>query len=206
MDLQKYLTFKVKWTPCLGEDEDTKTVEYGEEQEIDCFKYGIVNFFNLSTEPVVDYFFKRNGKEIPIYKTYKIIGTVIAKNDTRSSVDILTTNGVVTVKFTKEYFAMFNRQISEIQEDGTKKVKEKGWFSRGNKIMVTGFRREDTFVAKAYKHTPTHQLYKITEVFSNGEIAQKQGKTVIKNVSDFQFFKLKAKWIKQSIKVVKIIL
>ena len=30
--------------------------------------------------------------------------------------------------------------------------------------MVTGFRREDTFVAKSYKHTATHQLYKITNV------------------------------------------
>lgn len=137
--------------------------------DVDVDKYGISNFFNMPETPIVDYFFKRNGKEIPIYKTYKIIGTVISKNDTRSSVAILTTNGVVNVKFTKEYFAMFNRQISEVQEDGTKKVKEKGWFSRGSKIMVTGFRREDTFVAKSYKHTSTHQLYKITNV-ENGEM------------------------------------
>lgn len=137
--------------------------------DVDVDKYGISNFFNMPETPIVDYFFKRNGKEIPIYKTYKIIGTVISKNDTRSSVTILTTNGVVNVKFTKEYFAIFNRQISEVQEDGTKKVKEKGWFSRGSKIMVTGFRREDTFVAKSYKHTSTHQLYKITNV-ENGEM------------------------------------
>lgn len=137
--------------------------------DVDVDKYGISNFFNMPETPIVDYFFKRNGKEIPIYKTYKIIGTVISKNDTRSSVTILTTNGAVNVKFTKEYFAMFNRQISEVQEDGTKKVKEKGWFSRGSKIMVTGFRREDTFVAKSYKHTSTHQLYKITNV-ENGEM------------------------------------
>lgn len=137
--------------------------------DVDVDKYGISNFFNMPEAPIVDYFFKRNGKEIPIYKTYKIIGTVISKNDTRSSVTILTTNGIVNVKFTKEYFAMFNRQISEVQEDGTKKVKEKGWFSRGSKIMVTGFRREDTFVAKSYKHTSTHQLYKITNV-ENGEM------------------------------------
>ena len=35
--------------------------------------------------------------------------------------------------------------------------------------MITGFRREDTFVAKSYKHTSTHQLYKITNV-ENGEM------------------------------------
>ena len=132
-------------------------------------KYGIVDFNTLSSEPEVDYFFKRNGKEIPIYKTQKIIGTVISKNDTRSSITILTTTGVVTVKFTKEYFAMFNRQISEKQEDGTKKVMEKGWFTRGIKVMCTGFRRDDMFITKTYKHTPTHQLYKIVNVI-NGEM------------------------------------
>jgi hypothetical protein len=49
VDLQKYLTFKVKWCPCEEVDEDTKTLEYGEEQEIDCFKYG-KNIFVRETE------------------------------------------------------------------------------------------------------------------------------------------------------------
>ena len=124
-------------------------------------KYGLVNFRDLPSTPLVEYYFKRNGKEIPIFQTFKIIGTVIAKNDNKATVTILTTTGVVNVKFTKEYYAMFARQISEKQEDGTKKVQEKGWFRRGVKIMVTGFRRDDMFVAKTYKHTPTHQLYKI---------------------------------------------
>ena len=63
---------------------------------------------------------------------------------------------------------MYARQISEKQEDGTKKVMEKGWFKRGTLVMCTGFRREDTFVCKSYKHTPTHQLYKITKIYNNG--------------------------------------
>ena len=65
---------------------------------------------------------------------------------------------------------MFNRQLSEKQEDGTKKVMEKGWFGRGNKVLVTGFRRDDTFVAKTYSRTPTHQLNKITEVYEDGSL------------------------------------
>lgn len=133
-------------------------------KNINTKKYGLVNFFDLPTTPSIDYIFKRNNKEIPIFNTYKIIGTVINKNDARSSISILTTNGIVTVKFTKEYFSMFNRQISEKQEDGTKKVMEKGWFNRGTKVMVTGFRRDDMFIAKTYSKTPTHQLYKITEI------------------------------------------
>ena len=128
---------------------------------VDTHKYGISNFFALPEEPEVDYYFKRNGQNIPIYKTHKIIGTVINKNDNKSTITLLTTTGVVTVKFTKEYYAMFKKQISEKQEDGTKKIVEKGWFKRGNMLMLTGFRRGDQFVTKTYKHTPTHQLYKI---------------------------------------------
>lgn len=127
-------------------------------------KYGIINFYDLSSKPLVDYYFKRNGRQIPIYKIYRIAGTVIGKNDTRASISLLTTEGVVNVKFTKEYYAMFKKQVSEKQDDGTRSVKEKGWFTRGTKLMVQGFRRDDTFVAKTYANTPGHTLYKITNV------------------------------------------
>lgn len=131
---------------------------------VDTVKYGLSNFFELPTTPVIETTFKRNGKDIPIYKTYKIVGTVIGKNDTRSSISLLTLDGVVNVKFTKEYFAMYNRQLSEVQPDGSKKVVEKSWFTRGTKIMVTGFRRDDMFQTKTYKHTKTHQLYQIMAI------------------------------------------
>ena len=74
--------------------------------KINTEKYGITRFNWLPEVPEVDYFFKRNGRDIPIYKTYKIIGTVISKNDNKATVDLLTTSGVVTVKFTKDYYAM----------------------------------------------------------------------------------------------------
>ena len=133
-------------------------------KNVDNRKYGIVNFNNLPAIPEVDYFFKRNGVQIPIYKLYRIAGTVIGKNDTRHSVVLLTTSGVVNIKLARDYYAMFNRQISEVNDKGEKKVKEKGWFTRGTKLLVTGYRRDDTFVAKKYKSTGGHQLYKITEV------------------------------------------
>ena len=47
---------------------------------------------------------------------------------------------------------------------------EKGWFGRGTKVLVTGFRRDDTFIAKTYSKTPTHQLYKITKVNDDGTL------------------------------------
>ena len=62
---------------------------------------------------------------------------------------------------------MFKTQISELQSNGKKKIIEKGWFSRGTKVLITGFRREDTFVAKTYANTNSHQLYKIIEVINS---------------------------------------
>lgn len=136
---------------------------------IDVKKYGISNYKYLPDDPVVDYFFRKKEKQIPIYKIYRIIGTVIGKNDAKASISLLTTSGVVTVKFTKEYYANYAKQISELQEDGSKKVIEKSWFTRGNKLMIYGFRREGQFVAKTYKNTNAHQLYKITNISNNGK-------------------------------------
>ena len=133
-------------------------------------KYGIVDFNELTSNPTIDYFFKRNGRDIPIYKIYRIAGTVIGKNDNRSSVTLLTTTGVVNVKFTKEYYAMYNRQISELGEDNVKHVVEKGWFTRGTKLLVAGYKRDDTFVAKTYKNNSFHQLYQIIDIYKNGDI------------------------------------
>ena len=137
--------------------------------KVNCYKYGISDFNKLPTVPKAEKFFKKKGKEIPIYETTRIIGTVLGKNDVRSTVSILTTTGVVDVKFTKEYYANYNRQLSEVQLDGTKKVIDKSWFTRGTKIMVTGYRIDDTFRAKSYSHTSTHQLYRIKDVTNDGQ-------------------------------------
>src|SRR5699024_2258643 len=87
----------------------------------------------------------------------------------RSTVSILTTTGVVDVKFTKEYYANYNRKLSEVQLDGTKKVIDKSRFTRGTKIMETGYRIDDTFRAKSYSHTSTHHRYRIKDVTNDGQ-------------------------------------
>ncbi len=129
--------------------------------------YGLADYSALPQDPEVEYMYR---KTIPIYKLTRIAGTVIAKNNTRSTVTILTTTGVVDVKFSKEYYAKYACQISEIQEDGKKKIVEKGWFRRGVKILCTGYRREDTFVAKTYKNTVSHQIYIINKINKDGTL------------------------------------
>ena len=145
-------------------------------KDVNMNKYGLADFKNLTSNEI-DYFIKRKGNQIPIYKLYKIIGTVIAKNDTKHSISLLTKTGIVSVKFTQDYYAMFKKQISQVNPDGTKTIVEKSWFKRGNKLMITGFRRDDQFVAKTYASTASHQLYKIVEV--KGEDIKLQHERVI---------------------------
>ena len=133
-------------------------------------KYGFSNFFDLSPEPVVEKTFVKNGKEIKMFKLYKICGTCIAKNKVKGTVTILTTDGVVNVKFRKEYFSLFDKQISERGADGVKHVKEKSWFNRGNMIAVQGIRSGDDFITKKYNSVGGHQLYRIVSIDKNGDI------------------------------------
>lgn len=135
---------------------------------VDTKYYGISDFNYLPEEPIIDYTFKKSGKEIPIYKLTRIFGTCIAKNKDRATVTLLTPTGVVTVKFRKEYFSLFDKQVSVKGPDGKKKIVEKSWFERGNMIVVTGIRSGDNFIVKKYAATPGHQLYKITDVTNNG--------------------------------------
>lgn len=134
--------------------------------DVNVIKYGIDNFFDLPKEPEIEYMYL--GR-VPIYKLSTVIGTVIAKNDTKSSITLLSCQGVFTVKFTREYYSMFKKRISVVDpETGKKKVMEESWFKKGTKLMVTGFRRDDMFVGKTYARTVGHQLYKINDIYADG--------------------------------------
>lgn len=134
-------------------------------------KYGLSDFFKLPEDPEIDRTFTaRNGSQVHMFKLHKICGTCIAKNKTRSTVTLLTTTGVVDIKFRKEYFSLFDKQISERGEDGVKHVVEKSFFNRGNMIVVQGFRSGDNFIPKRYASSPGHQLYKITKINPDGTL------------------------------------
>jgi DNA polymerase-3 subunit alpha len=135
-------------------------------------KYGLSNFFDLPEEPEVDRSFWKGDKEIKLFKLHKICGTCIAKDKTKSTVTLLTTNGVVTVKFRKEYFSLFDKQISEKYADGTKKIIERSWFNRGNMILVQGIRSGDNFLPKKYASSGGHQLYKINDIIDGDLVLQ----------------------------------
>ena len=134
------------------------------------FKYGLVDFTKLPEQPIPIKSFKKGEHIIEMYNLVKIAGTCIAKNKDKGIVTILTTTGVVNVRLRKEQFAFYDKQISEINSKGEKKILEKSWFSRGNLIIVQGIRRGNEFVAKKYKSTPGHTIYKINNINDDGTL------------------------------------
>lgn len=138
---------------------------------VDFDKYGIEDFFEMDPEPIVERTYtNKAGHKGNIFKLSKIAGTCIAKDKMRHTVYVLTTTGVVPIKFRKEYFSLFDKQISVRDPDGTKHVVEKSWFNRGEMIIVQGFRSEDSFIPRKYGNQG-HQLYRITNIDKDNNLS-----------------------------------
>ena len=143
--------------------------------EIEESKYNIVDFNSLNEEPEIsDYYFYR-GQQKPRFKLVRIAGTVIDKNKDHHVVTLLTTHGIVNVKFYKGQFSFYDKQISEkVEGEESTKVIEKSWFARGEKLLITGFRRGEQFIPKKYGDSIyTHSVQLITTITSEGNLILK---------------------------------
>ena len=144
---------------------------YSHEHElanVNMLAYGITDFADIPENPVVDRIIPIKGRQIPIFKLYRIAGTILDKDKNKKTVTLLTTSGVVTVKIFGQVFSHYDKQISEKGVDGKKHVIEKSWLSRGNKIIVTGIKQSDGFLAKKYNRTPYHLVELITDITEDG--------------------------------------
>ena len=122
-------------------------------------RYGLSCFRGLAEEPTV---ISTRGK-FTTYELTRICGTVVAKDDARSTFTLLTPDsGSVDVKMPREVFALYNRKVVLGEGDG--KVTEEGWFTRGTLLVACGYRQGNMFRLKRYKSTPSLLLYKITQV------------------------------------------
>lgn len=137
---------------------------------VDTKKYNIIPFSSLSREP----YGIGGTKKYPKWETYSIMGTIVGKNKTKGSIDLLTPEGdVVLVKMYKGNFSYYDKQVSEKMSDGTKKVIEKSFFERGNKIFIHGYRRDDQFLPKSYSDTFLPEIGLIKNINPDGSIVLK---------------------------------
>ena len=148
---------------------------YSHEHELDSvndYVYGFSDFWDIPENPEIERVIPIKGKQVPILKLHRIIGTVLDRDKSKKTVTLLTTRGVVTVKIFGGVFAQYDKQISERGADGKKHVIEKSMFSRGNKIIVCGVRDgENTFRAKKYSKTPWHLVEQITDIDESGMVS-----------------------------------
>jgi DNA polymerase-3 subunit alpha len=140
-------------------------------------KYNIQNFDELPIEPEIIGYTKYKNIQYPKYDLYNVAGTVLDRDKNKHLVTLLTTNGVITVKFYSGQFSFYDKTISiddGIDEKTGKNKKttlEDGWFKRGNLLLITGFRRENNFYPKRYKNSVAqHTVQLIKEIKDNGDL------------------------------------
>jgi len=136
--------------------------EHHELDYVDLTKFfDVAKFEELPEKPTVDFFTTYKGRQIPRFHTHVIVGTVVDKNKTKSIVSILTKDGVVNIKFNKGQFIHYDKKVVEMNGK-EKTVLDSSWFERGTHIAVVGYRRENDFVPKTYKHSMyTHTCMKL---------------------------------------------
>ena len=137
---------------------------------VDKEMYQIVNYNELSEEPTIVGFTKYKEKRYPKFELHRIVGTVLDKDKNRHTITVLTPSGVVTVKFYSGQFSFYDKQIS--RQEGDKKITlEDGWFKRGSKLLITGYRRGDQFKPKKYTGSIfPHTLQKILKIENDGSL------------------------------------
>ena len=135
-------------------------------------KYNIVNFFELDPEPVITGYSYFKEKKFPKQKIFSICGTILDRNKVRHTITVLTPHGVVTCKTNGGAFSHYDKQISR-NVNGKKQMIEKSWFTRGNLVLLNGYRRGDMFVLKTYKikgEPINHVVNLIKGVEENGDL------------------------------------
>ena len=132
--------------------------------DVDFDLYGIEDYFDLPESPEIERVIPIKGKQVPIFKLHRIAGTVLDRDKAKKTISLLTLNGVVSVKIYGGVFEQYDKQISVKGPDGRKHVVEKSMFTRGNKLIITGIRQDDGFVAKVYSRTEWHRVEQIVGV------------------------------------------
>lgn len=116
-------------------------------------KMGVQDFFSLPEEPQIEAQYKSGAVKMQLYR---IAGTCIGRDKGKNIVGFLTPTGFLKIKVYRSQFIKYDKQI---KLDGQI---EKSWFSKGNKLLLSGYRNEDHFILKTYKDHPHGQaIYQI---------------------------------------------
>lgn len=143
-----------------------------EYSHVDANKYNITPFEELPEEPefVVQSWGKRKWRQ---YSLSQILGVVLDKNDNHHMITILDFhNNVVNVKFDSNFYALMKAQLSETDENGKKTVVDKSWLTRGQGLILTGYRfGENDFKLKNYSSSIfPYKIIKVDSINEDGSL------------------------------------
>lgn len=165
---------------CLGTKEEWEmetVVFYSDKHELDYIPlenyFDINNFHELEPSNIIEW--KTWGKRrFPRYELGIIAGTVVDKDKDKKIVYMSTQYGVVPIKYHKGAFLHYDKKVVDVR--GEKKiVLDPSWFTRGTKLVIVGYRRDDEFVPKVYKDTAyEHTTMKIVKFDKNNVNLQMQ--------------------------------
>jgi DNA polymerase-3 subunit alpha len=154
---------------------DSVSFYHGEHEleHVDSLKYSLSKYSDLPETPVVtkEKPSKKDDRVFYEYDLSRIVGTVLDSDKNKHTVSLLTPDGVVAIKFYGNTFSQYSKQISEKNSKGKKTVLEKSWFTRGNKLLLTGYRRGNQFIPKVYRNSVyKHAIALINNVEEDGSI------------------------------------
>lgn len=139
-------------------------------KNIDFKKYNLSHFKDLPIKPRFEekHFKQRSWYQ---YELSKICGTVVDRNDNKHTIYLLTPdNEVINVKFNSGQYSWYKQNLSEIK-NGEKITNDTSWLTRGNLLMICGYRNGEDFRAKRYKRSIyQHTLTRITNVNADGTL------------------------------------
>lgn len=142
---------------------------------VDKKKYNLTSFSELPEEPIVEEEYYWKDRLCYKYKLSRICGTVLDSDRNKHIISLLTPeNEIVSVKFYAGAFFNYNKPI-KVVENGKSVTKENSWFTKGNKLLIVGYRSNDMFRPKKYKDSIyRHTVALVENIGSNGLLTLKE--------------------------------
>ena len=83
----------------------------------------------------------------------------------------MTPQGVVNVKCVAKQYSQYDKQISRLnKQTKNKEVVEKSWFKRGTKLIISGWRSGNQFLARSRQSEDKFAFYKINDIDDLGQL------------------------------------
>jgi DNA polymerase-3 subunit alpha len=158
---------------CQGTEKDWEFDSYnyyvGEHAlaNVNMQKYNFSAFKDLPEKPIIEEEYEYKGRTCYRYNLSRICGVVLDNDRTKHTITLLTNkNEVVKVKYYAGQFIAYNTPVTEMVE-GKKVTRDKSWLTRGNLLVLVGYRNDDMFIPRTYARSIYRHSTALIEDYDN---------------------------------------